>query len=583
MKLLLVSPELQESHFKFSKKAVKSFWFPRLSLTAIASLTPRDIEIILIDESVDNIDFDMDVDLVGISVMTFLAPRAYEIADRFRKRGVHVVLGGIHPSLLPDEAKEHADSVVIGEAEEIWPALIKDFKVGDLKPFYKMERYPDLKNLPFQRRDLLKKGAYMTENCVQTTRGCPFNCEFCSVTQFCGNTYRYRPIEEVIKEVETLDGNFVAFVDDNIAGNREYAKRLFSALKPLKKIWGSQGSLTMTNDPELMRLAAESGCVSMFVGIETISQENLKNANKNFNRAQEYEKQIKIFHDHGIMVNAGMIFGFDHDDETIFEDTVEFLEKNMVELTLFNILTPLPGTRLHKRMAAEGRIIDKDWAHYDGRHVVFKPTILSPEALEDGFYWAYHRLYSFPSIIKRILPTRKRLVSRIFLNLGYRRMVNQIPDRELSPFAAALKNLRGQFPAFETDNFIPNALYSIKEKVDTLSGRIDKYLDIKASKDSNISKIHIELEGTMDRLNCKELIKRVTETAKNVRVDIVINFENLRYITPPALSTILDTDVIKKIAPYAELTYMNLKRSFQEALIGTLIPPTLVLYEDTGE
>ncbi|MBI5125650.1 MAG: cobalamin B12-binding domain-containing protein, partial [Planctomycetes bacterium] len=189
MKLLLISPELKESIFSYSKKDVRSFWFPRLSLPVLAALTPPDVEVRLLDESIEKINFDEEVDLVGISVMTFLSPRAYEIAREFRQRGIKVVLGGIHPTAVPEEAKLHADSVVVGEAEGLWPRLIQDFKNGELKPFYRQNGLPSLENLPHPRMDLLKRDAYLTANCLQASRGCPFGCEFCSVTNFFGNTY----------------------------------------------------------------------------------------------------------------------------------------------------------------------------------------------------------------------------------------------------------------------------------------------------------------------------------------------------------------------------------------------------------
>lgn len=566
MKLLLISPELKDSHFKFTKKEVKSFWFPRLSLTTIAGLTPPDVDIRLIDESVEEVDLKADVDLVGISVMSFMAPRAYEIADHFRTRGIKVVLGGIHPSMLPEEAKEHADTVVVGEAEETWPRLLEDFKKGEMKPFYRMAGYPNLDKIPVPRRDLLKKDAYMTTNCVQTTRGCPFNCEFCSVTIFCGNTFRLRPIEEVIKEVEGIEGEFIAFVDDNIAGNKEYAKKLFKALIPLRKKWGSQCSLTMARDPELMDLARQSGCVAMFVGIETLSEENLASANKSFNRIKEYEKQIAIFHDHGMMVNAGMIFGFDYDDESVFERTVDFLIKNRIELVLFSILCPLPGTKLHTRLDSEGRIIDRNWAHYDGRHVVFKPKLLSPEALEDGYFWAYHKFYSIPSIAKRILHPQQRIFSRLALNYGYRRMVLRAPEGRLSPLSRVINSLHGKFPSLEKENFIPNALNSIKEKVGEVSGQIDRFLHVKTRKNLDLSSLQVDLAGTMDRLNAKEIRERILHAAERAKMDIIVNFENLRHITPTALKTLVDKETFKNIAPNVRIRYQNLRSSFKYAI-----------------
>ncbi len=566
MKLLLISPELKDSHFKFSKKEVKSFWFPRLSLTTIAGLTPPDVDIKLIDESVEDVDLNMDVDLVGISVMTFMAPRAYELADHFRSRGIKVVLGGIHPSMLPEEAKLHADAVVIGEAEEIWPRLIEDLKRGELKPLYKMEGYPKLDMMPPQRRDLLKQGAYMTTNCVQTTRGCPFDCEFCSVTIFCGNTFRLRPIEEVVKEVEGIKGDFVAFVDDNIAGNKDYAKKLFKALIPLKKKWGSQCSLTMARDPELMDLAEKSGCVAMFIGIETLSEENLASANKSINRVKEYEKQIAIFHDHGMMVNAGMIFGFDYDDESVFERTVDFLIQNRVELVLFSILTPLPGTALHARLESEGRIIDRNWAHYAGRNVVFKPRLLSPEALEEGYFWAYHKFYSIPSIARRMLHPQQRFLGRLGLNYGYRRMVLRAPKGRVSPLSRVINSLHGKFPSFERENMIPNALSNIKEKVGEVSGQIDRFLHVRARKNDDLSSLQVDLAGTMDKLNAKEIKKRILAAAERARMDIIVNFENLRYITPSGLKALIDKDLFRTIGPDVKVRCLNLKSSFKQVI-----------------
>lgn len=564
MKILLISPEIEDSHLRFTKKEARSFWFPRLSLTTLASFVRPDDEVKIVDETVDKIDFDMDVDLVGISVMTYHAPRAYEISEKFRKRGITVVLGGIHPSAMPDEAGLHADSVVIGEADETWPKLLSDFKRGELKPLYRQVGLPSLENLPVQRLDLLKTGAYMTNNCVQTSRGCPHGCDFCSVTKFFGKTYRYRPVRDVIKEVESLPGDYLVFVDDNIAGNRRYAKELFTALKPLKKRWGSQSSLSLANDPELLKLAADSGCGAMFVGIETLSQDNLQGVNKGFNKVSSYHDLIQRFNDNGIMLNAGIIFGFDNDDESVFEKTVDFLIKNHIGLVLFSILTPLPGTGFYKRVEQEGRIIDRDWTHYDGRHIVFKPRLMTLDSLQDGFYWSYRQFYSYGSIIKRILHSPEDALKIFFLNRGYRRMVLRAPEGKLPVIADILKKLQGIIPVKENSGFIHNTLDSIKDTMDDLSSDVSGFLKIKSKKTEIMSFIHghsllVDLEGTLDRYSALRLKKMLINTIKNLKMDIVVNFENLKKATPMALQTLL-SNIPKEIKP------LNVSPVFQEVL-----------------
>ncbi|MBI5183265.1 MAG: B12-binding domain-containing radical SAM protein [Nitrospinae bacterium] len=394
MRLLLISPSEQDIYMKHSAKEARSFWFARLSLTMIAALTPPDVDVSIVDENLDDIDFEDNVDLVGITVMTAHAPRAYEISTRFRARGIKVVLGGIHPSVMSEEAIQHADAVVIGEAEDVWASLIEDFKRGGMKRFYKSSKPSDLVDLPIPRRYLLNKDAYNISSTVQTTRGCPFSCDFCSVTEFFGKRYRQRPIDEVIHEIEGIDDNFIAFVDDNIIGKPMYAKELFRRLAPLKFKWGGQASITMTHDLELMRLARESGCVGMYVGLESLSIESLAGVGKTFNNVDRYEEVIKRFHDNGIMVIASIIFGFDSDNEGIFEKTVRFLEKNKVEMATFYILTPLPGTVWANRLKSENRIISYDWSKYNGGHVLFKPKLMSLETLSEGYRWAYHHFYS---------------------------------------------------------------------------------------------------------------------------------------------------------------------------------------------
>ena len=590
MKILLISPENKKSIYAYSKEDVRAFWFPKLSLPTIAAHTPPDIEVKILDEVVEDINFDMEVDLVGISTMTYLAPRAYEIAARFRARGVKVVIGGIHASMCPEEAKEHADSVVVGEAERTWRLLIEDLRRGELKPFYRETDLPELVGLPIPRRELLNRKSYWTTNCVQTSRGCPFDCDFCTVTVFGGNQYRLRPVEEVVEEVRRLNKGYVVFVDDNIAGNKAYAKQLFKALIPLKIRWGSQASLTMTRDPELLELAAKSGCTALFIGVESISEENLISANKRFNKVAKFREEFKRFHDYGIMIQTGMIFGFDYDDESSFERTIEFLEENRIELAMFNILTPLPGTGLYKKMDAEGRIIDRDWSHYDGRHVVFKPRLISPETLQEGFFWAYHRFYSVPSILKRVipsfryLPAKSLLIERLFVNWAYRRIVHRVPEGSISPLARILTTLQGSLPAIETEGLIPNAVSTIREKIGTVSEQVSTVgssLLIRVKKSPKLQALLIELDGTMDKINALELKTRIITAAEKAKMDIIINFENLRETTPAALSALFDHGIKDSLHPF-KIKCIHLSASFSNVL-EQLNPNNLMFVEITPE
>ena len=544
MKIRLIDPALkardQQQH---TKKEIKSFWFPHLSLTMIAGLTPDEHDVQITDENVDEIDFEEEVDLVGITGMTIHAPRAYEIAKRFRKRGVPVVMGGIHASNLPQEASHHVDSVVIGEAETLWGKVLEDTRKGALKPFYKAKNLCSLKGIPQPRQDLLKKKAYMTTNCVQTTRGCPFDCSFCSVTQFFGQRYRFRPVEDVVEEVKKYSGGFVAFVDDNIAGNFGHAKKLFNALKPLNIKWGSQASLTMARDEELLALAAESGCIAMFVGIESLSQTNLSMLNKSINKVTEYSEAIKKFHDHGIMINGSFMFGLEHDDESVFEKTARFIEDNKIELVTYNILTPLPGTRFYQQMEKESRITDRDWTKYNSGNVVFKPKLMSAETLQNGYHWAAKRTYSYRSILKRVCFTDSHFFSRVLLNLGYRGLAKQVPKGKLSSLAKFLKKLNASISVKEINNLVPTIQGSYKK--DTLSSMIagaEKYLNINTIKNELAQTFIIKLEGSLDIRAAKKLIKRVKHLINKGQEKIILDFSGIKYFSPKAVNMLVLTN-----------------------------------------
>lgn len=387
----------------------------------LAALTPPDVEVSICDENLSPIDLQEDVDLVGITAVTQTAGRAYEIADAFRAKGTKVVLGGMHPSALPGEASQHADAVVIGEAELVWASLCDDYRQKRLRAIYRAEMLHSLVDLPMPRRDLFAKEGYAIRNSISTTRGCPFDCSFCSVSAFYGRAYRHRPIDEVVQEVRTLDcGNdLIFFVDDNIFGNPRWAKELFRALMPLKVKWFSQGSINMARDHELLQLASASGCVAMFIGLESLSRQGLESIGKKVNLAADYEQAIDAIHSHGISILGAFIFGLDSDDENVFERTVSFAKRVRLEAAQFAILTPYPGTSLRQKMESEDRILTNDWSQYNTAHVVFRPKLMSPQTLQMGRDWAWREFYSLNSIWQRLGLRHPHLMTLYALNLNF--------------------------------------------------------------------------------------------------------------------------------------------------------------------
>ncbi|MGH7254144.1 MAG: cobalamin-dependent protein, partial [Nitrospirales bacterium] len=613
-KLLLVDPYPRNNPYHLTASERRAVWFPKLSLPVIAAYTPPHWEVQLVDEAVQEIDFDEPCDLVGLSVMTCYAPRAYEIATEFRKRGRKVVMGGVHPTYCPDEALRYCDAICTGEAEDLWPQLVTDFEAGAMKRLYNMEQFPSLEQYISPRVELLSPDAYMTRQCSFTTRGCHFDCEFCSVSPFNGKTTRRRPVPEVIQELTHVkrwlhseivdrlrkgslweafktglrirlgieDGSIVAFVDDLHNSNRAYCRELWEALKPLNIKWGCQSTLFLGDDPEMVKLAADSGCVSVFVGMESLDEDCLDETNKSFNRVPKFEAEIKMFHDHGIMVNPGIVFGFDNDDESVFERAVEFLTRTRVELAYFNVLTPLPGTALFDRYNKAGRIFDRDWAKYDGKHVVFTPSRMTPEQLQEGFYWANHQFYSIPSILYRLSGTQQRLVARCEMNREFRKLIKRAcPKGSISPVAKVLKDLQAMWPTFHTDQLIPNALQAVHaiKKAGSRASR-DHGLKVRAKRHDRFVALFVELEGTLDHLNARELLKRIQQAAEKARMDIVVNFEHLREATPAALQTLLDGEALKAMAPYAKVRYRKFKAAFESALQGFSLQGLEILEED---
>ena len=385
----------------------RKFGNPPLGLPTIAALTPPNFEISIIDEHVDDIDFDEKVDLVGISCMTPMAPRAYEIAQEFRKRGKKVVFGGIHPSMLPEEASKFADTIVIGEAEGLWPSLIRDFLKGDLKAFYRSEQKVDLTNSPVPRFDLLNNDHYITHT-LQVSRGCPHSCEFCSNTAFLGSRHRFKPIENVIREIEVLkmiDRKKTIFIcDDNITANKRYAKELFRTLIHLDVTWSGMASIDVAWDDELLELIRRSGGKQLFIGFESLSQKNLDLMNKSggMNKVEDYAFAIHKVQSKGIAIMGGFILGCDFDDEDVFQKLVKFINNTNIMVPQIRILQVYPGTRLFRRLKEEGRILNENWSDRSGDVVTFEPKLMSKETLLEGYNYVVRELFSMDSIYKRL-------------------------------------------------------------------------------------------------------------------------------------------------------------------------------------
>lgn len=390
-----------------------------MSLAILAALTPSHVEIKITDELVDDIDFNYPADLVAITTNTTNSPRAYEVAGTFREKGVKVIMGGIHPSVMQDEALLHADSVFIGEAEELWNTVIDDFRGNSLKQLYKPETYPDPANIPFGRWDLLKTGRYYTRRTFQSTRGCPHGCSFCSSTQFFGKKHRCRPVGNVIVELKEYKGRLAIFIDDNIAGNPAYARELFTEIKKIKRRWVAQSSIEIAKNNELLRLAAESGCAGILIGFESVIAENSCDVKK-LRKVEQYSEAIKEIKSHGIGVHGSFIFGFDNDTPEVFENTVDFVMKNRLEVANYCKLTPFPGTRLFGDMSAQGRILHTDWEKYDRHNIVFKTKNITTEELHKNARDAYLKTYSIKSILRRMPSNIRNILPYFAINLSYR-------------------------------------------------------------------------------------------------------------------------------------------------------------------
>lgn len=423
MRILLIAPA--SGHWRgLGRRRVfngRTFRFSMLSLLTVAALTPDGHEVRLVDEQLDEVPWDDDIDLVGITVMTATAPRAYELCRRFRERGIPTVLGGFHPTFNVDEALEHATAVVAGPAADAWPAAVADAARGALKPVYRGNPHaPVPSRLP---RHLLNPRGYVSLQTCYATLGCRNQCAFCSITAFYdGQRYR-REIGEIVDHLRSFDDRFFMFIDDNLTQDRAYALALFRAMAPLRKLWATQASVELAGDPELLQAMTDAGCVGVFVGLESFSASALCSQHKTIRPPEYYREAIRTFHRAGMVVEAGLIFGFDGDGPDVFETTLARLDELDVDVMQASILTPLPGTPLF--VAMRDRIVDRDWSHYDYKWAVFEPARMSRTDLMAGLEWINKQFYTPARIARRLarwvaMPRGPgRLHIPLLLNVAY--------------------------------------------------------------------------------------------------------------------------------------------------------------------
>ncbi|MBI4663430.1 MAG: B12-binding domain-containing radical SAM protein [Verrucomicrobia bacterium] len=400
----------------------KSLRYQPLTLTTLAALIPPElpVELELFDEGITDVPPDLDADLVGLTVITGTAMRAYQLADHFRQRGITVVLGGPHVTLIPDDATPHADAIVVGYAEDSWPQLLRDFAMGHLQSRYDQAPGLDLADRPFARRDLLPSRRYLTNNVFEATRGCVHNCDFCVVPSAWGRKPYQKPVEQVVADIRQHGARKLIFVDLNLIADRGYAKCLFTALIPLQVQWYGLATVLLADDAELLELAARSGCKGLLMGLESISPENLRASHKGFNSPEKFVRVVERLHEQGIALQGCFVFGLDQDGPDVFLKTAEFAVEARIDLPRFAIVTPFPNTPLYKRLLAEGRILTKNWELYDGQHAVFRPARMSVEELQRGTESAWKHAYSFRSIARRLRQSPASWAVKVGTNLGYR-------------------------------------------------------------------------------------------------------------------------------------------------------------------
>jgi len=399
-----------------------------LTLTTLAALVPPELnaEIELVDEGIQNVPLGIEADLIGMTVITGTAKRAYELSRHFRQRGIPVVLGGPHVTLIPDDAQLHADAIVVGYAEDTWPELLRDFASGSMRARYDQSPALSLADRPFARRELLPRSRYITDAVFEAQRGCLHECEFCVVPAAWGRRLYQKPVADVVADIQQHGKRYILFVDLNLYADRAYARELFEAMIPLHVQWHGLVTTMFADDARMLELAARSGCRGVLMGLESISRESLADCRKGFNSPEGYLKMVGRLHAHGIALNGCFVFGADHDTTDTFLKTAQFAVEAKIDLPRFAIVTPFPGTAWYRRLESEGRILTRNWELYDAQHVVFQPARMSVDELQRGTEAAWKYTYSFRSMAKRLRASPMLPPLIWAANLTYRRYAHNL-------------------------------------------------------------------------------------------------------------------------------------------------------------
>ncbi len=419
MRIKLICPRMSARPMD---SALKTHMAPPLSLLVLGALTGPEHQVELADENVERVRLDDRPDLVGITVKVDTAGRSFAIADAYRARGVPVVLGGVHVSACPQDCLAHADALVLGPAEGLWDQVLLDLAASRLQPIYAHDEPPALASTPLPRWELLAEKNYLYTNTITVSRGCPWQCDFCyNSIPAIRSDYCTKPVTAVLREIECLGTPHVMFIDDNFIGNRRYTEKLLEAMRPLGLTWHAAVSADVGRDEDLLDLMAETGGQSLFIGFETIHSGNLAASGKGQNRTCEYDRTIERIHQRGMMVNASIALGFDGDGPEVFDLTRDWLIANRVETMTAHILTPYPGTGLHRRLLGEGRIVDHNFDHYTTARCVFRPAGMDIRALERGYLRLYEEFYSWRSILRRLPNHPRQRKAYLLFNLLYRK------------------------------------------------------------------------------------------------------------------------------------------------------------------